>query len=132
MSIKEKETSKQSFSIVRRLKSFGYAFNGLKHAVFTQHNMWIHLIAVVLVVLFAFLLKVSPTECLLLVFAIGLVISAEIFNSAIELLTDLVNPEKHPKAGLVKDLAAGAVLVAATTAFIIGLLIFAPKIFAIL
>ncbi len=132
MPFKEKKTSEHNFSIVQRLKSFGYAFNGLKHAVITQHNMWIHLVAAVLVVLFGFLLKVSPTEWLLLVFAIGLVISTEIINSAIELLTDLVSPDEHPKAGLVKDLAAGAVLVAAITAFIIGLLIFAPKIFAIL
>ncbi len=131
MSISKKATG-QKFSFKKRKNSFVYAFRGIVYTIATQHNMWIHLFAAVLVVIFGFVLKVSFIEWLLLILAIGLVLSAEIFNSSVELLTDLVSPEINPKAGLVKDMAAGAVLVAAITSAVIGLLIFAPKIIAVL
>ncbi len=131
MPIYKKSTSRK-FSLKNRKNSFVYAFHGLRYTIATQHNMWIHLFAAVLVIISGFVLKVSLTEWLLLIFAIGLVLSAEIFNSAVELLTDMISPETNPKAGLVKDIAAGAVLVSAITAAVIGLCIFAPKIIAVL
>ena len=127
-----KASSPNRFSIKKRLKSFGFACNGIARTIVSQHNMWIHLVAALLVVASGFLLKINRVEWLFVIFAIGMVLSAEIFNSAIEVLTDLVSPGKDPKAGLVKDMAAGAVLVAAITSAVIGLLIFAPKIIAIL
>lgn len=98
----------------------------------TQHNFWIHLTIAVLVIIAGFFFCISLTEWVLVVLAIGLVLSAETFNSAIEQLTDLISPDFHPRAGRVKDLAAGAVLLTAMAAALIGLLIFVPKIMAIL
>jgi len=132
MTIIKKASGANSFSLKKRLKSFRYAAQGIKQAVVSQHNMWIHLGAAFLVVVFGFLLKIGFIEWMLLVFAMGFVLSAEIFNSSIEVLTDLVSPEINSRAGLVKDMAAGAVLVAAITAAIIGLLVFVPKLIAIL
>ena len=123
---------KQKFSMQKRFKSFGYAFNGIVNTIKSEHNFWIHLAIMLMVIVFGFVLEVSTTEWVLLVFCMGFVLTAEIFNSAIEVLTDLVSPEQNPKAGLTKDMAAGAVLVSAITAAIIGLIIFVPKILNIL
>jgi len=128
----KKDPPNNSFSFRQRLRSFRYAFRGILFMVKTQHNFWIHLVVVVLVIIAGFLFCISLTEWALVIFAMGLVLSAETFNSAIEQLTDLANPDIHPKAGRVKDLAAGAVLLTAMAAALIGLLIFVPKIMAIL
>lgn len=125
-------THSDRFSVKKRMLSFRYAFSGIKAAIRTQHNIWIHLTAAVLVLVFGFLFRLSTFEWIAISMAIGMVLSAEIFNSAIELLTDMVSPEINPKAGRVKDMAAGAVLIAAITAAVIGLIIFAPKIIACL
>jgi diacylglycerol kinase (ATP) len=126
------KTHSDRFSVKKRMLSFRYAFSGIKAAIRTQHNMWIHLTAAVIVLVFGFLFRLSTFEWIAISMAIGMVLSAEIFNSAIELLTDMVSPEINPKAGRVKDMAAGAVLIAAITAAVIGLIIFAPKIIACL
>ena len=112
----------------QRLKSFQYAFAGLAVMLRRQPNFFIHLILAALALIMAWYFKISKWEWLWIVFSIGLVLSAEIFNTAIENLTDLIEPEKNPKAGKVKDLAAAAVLTAAITALIIGLIIFLPRI----
>ncbi len=130
--IKEKTTGKTPFSFRQRGRSFRYAFWGIKFMVTTQHNFWIHLTAAFGVILAGFLFRISFAEWISIVFAIGLVLSAETFNSAIEQLTDLAHPAMSAKAGRVKDLAAGAVFIAALAAATIGVLIFAPKIFALL
>jgi len=122
----------KSFSFRQRLRSFRYAFRGILFMAKTQHNFWIHLAIAVLVIVAGFLFCISLIEWVLVIFAIGLVLSAEAFNSAIEQLTDLISPDIHPRAGRVKDLAAGAVLLTAMAAALIGLLIFVPKIMAIL
>lgn len=114
----------EPFTIGARLKSFKYAFNGLWEFVRTQHNAWIHLIAIIVVVFLGVWCDVTTIEWLWLVLAIGMVLMAEIFNTSIEYLVDFVSPEYNAKAGLVKDLAAGAVIVAAVTAAIIGIIIF--------
>lgn len=88
--------------------------------------MKVHLAAALGVLTAAFLLQVTVTEWIVLVLVIGMVWAAEIFNTAIEALTNLVSPVQHPLAGRVKDLAAGAVLVTALMAAVIGLIIFVP------
>ncbi len=128
----ENNPPNNSFSFRQRLRSFRYAFRGILFMVKTQHNFWIHLSIAVLVIIAGFLFSISLTEWALLIFAIALVLSAEAFNSSIEQLTDLSSPDFHPRAGRVKDLAAGAVLLTAIAAALIGLLIFVPKIMAIL
>ncbi len=115
------------FSIKARIKSFSYAFNGIIFCLKTQHNFWVHLTAMIAVIVLGLILNVSKAEWLLLIFAMGLVLCLEIVNTAIEYIVDLLSPEHKKTAGLAKDLAAGAVLVGAITAALIGLIIFTPK-----
>ena len=118
----------QKFSIRERLKSFGFAFNGLKILVREEHNARIHLFAVVCVTIAGVFFKISVFEWIAVVFAFGFVIAMEIVNSAIEGICDFISPEKHEMIKKIKDLSAASVLIAAITAFIIGLIIFVPKI----
>ncbi len=118
----------EKFSIAKRLKSFTYAFNGLRILLREEHNSRIHLFATVCVVLAGVIFRISSLEWVAVVFAIGLVFGGEIFNSAIEDLADVVCPERDERIKKVKDLSAAAVLVSAFTALIIGLIIFIPKI----
>lgn len=124
------DTKEQNqFKISKRVKSFSYAVSGVKTFLKTQHNAWIHLSAALLVIIMGNLYHVDIMEWCMLIFAIGLVFTVEALNTAIEYLTDLVSPSYNEKAGKVKDIAAGAVLIAAITACIIGLAIFVPKIY---
>ena len=123
---------KNKFSIKKRLLSFKYAFKGIGYMLKTQHNSQIHIAAAFIVIVLGILFHVSLTEWCFLIFAIGLVISAELFNTAIEFLTDLTSPDYHRKAELAKDIAAGAVLITAITSAIIGLIIFLPKILVLI
>jgi diacylglycerol kinase (ATP) len=120
--------NENKFSIHDRLRSFSFAFKGIMKAISNQHNLWIHISIGTLVVILGFVLDISTVEWLMTVLCIGFVISTEVFNSAVELLVDIVSPDYNKKAGLVKDMAAGAVLIAAICAAIIGLIIFIPKI----
>src|SRR5699024_11278967 len=104
-----------------------FALNGIKEAVFNERNLRIHLFATIVVLAFAFYLKVSLIEWLFLLVAIQTVIITEMLNSAIERIIDYVKPEIHPKAKVIKDMAAGAVLLAAIFAVITGIMIFLPK-----
>jgi len=97
----------------------------------TQVNARIHLLATVVVVAAGFWWKLSASEWVAIVAAIGLVWTAEAMNTAIEAVVDLVSPEYHVIAGRAKDIAAGAVLCAAITAVVIGALIFGPKLAAL-
>ncbi|MCB2221966.1 MAG: diacylglycerol kinase family protein [Bacteroidetes bacterium] len=115
----------------KRLDSFGHAFHGILFAVKTQINLKIHLLIAIVVIAVGFFFGISKLEWLIIILVIGMVISAEIFNTSIEILTDLVSPEENKKAGRVKDLAAGAVLVSAIAAVVLGLLIFLPKILSL-
>lgn len=126
-----KEAQKDNF-LISRIKSFGYAFKGLWLFVSTQANGWIHLLAVAVVVSAGVWFDITTTEWLLCAICFGLVLSAEIFNTAIEYLVNHVSPEYHPVAGKVKDLAAAGVLVAAGFAAIVGIVIFWPYIAAAL
>lgn len=114
------------YDFKKQLRSFGYAWKGIRCCVGKEQNLSFHLIATVLVVIAGWQLDITRTEWAILLLCIGMVIAAELFNTAIEKLVDLVSPEQHPLAGQVKDIAAGAVLVCAATAAIIGLMVFVP------
>lgn len=118
---------KQRFSLRSRIRSFRYAIAGLRRFVNREHNARIHLVATILVILVARVLRVSATEAAILAAVTGLVWVAEILNTCIERLADHITQERHPEIGIIKDLAAGAVLVAAIVAVIAGLFIFIPK-----
>ena len=117
-------------SLRQRFNSFKYAIAGIREVTSSQMNMKIHICFAVLVVAAGFFFSISLVEWCLVVLSIAVVMTAEVFNTAIEHLTDLVSPVHHPLAGKAKDAAAGAVLITAVGAAIIGLLIFLPKIIA--
>ncbi|MCP3893477.1 diacylglycerol kinase family protein [Bacteroides sp.] len=119
----------EKFSIGKRLKSFGYAAKGIGNVLCCEHNIWIHLIITLLVVAAGFFFDIQRGEWIALVLCIGLVLAAETFNTAIERLVDLVSPNRHPLAGEVKDIAAGAVLICAIAAAVVGLIVFIPYLF---
>lgn len=112
--------------IRRRLLSFGHAGRGILRFFQREEHAKIHGLATVLVIGLGFYCSITVVEWMAVVGCIGLVLAMEILNSAIERLTDLAHPHFHEKAGLVKDMAAGAVLVAATVAAVIGALVFVP------
>ncbi len=107
---------------------FRYAWNGIAGALKKEHNLKVHLIAAIFVVLAGFGLKVSLTEWLFLIVAIMAVLVAELFNTAIEALGDVVSTNQDPNIGFAKDAAAGAVLITAIFSAITGLIIFSPKV----
>lgn len=113
----------------KRLLSFRYAFRGMGFLFREQPNAWIHLGAAVGVTAGGVFFRLTAVEWLFIVISIGLVFSAELFNSAVEAIVDKVAPEPDPVAGKIKDLAAGAVLAAALTAAVTGGIIFFPRIF---
>ena len=115
----------------QRIDSFRYAFQGMRDLVATQPNTRIHLISAAAVVAAGAALGLSAGEWALIAVCIVLVISMEAMNTALEYLTDLVSPEYHPLAGKAKDAAAAAVLIAAAGAAVAGLIIFLPKIRAL-
>ncbi len=117
----------QKFSISQRLKSFTYAFSGLKILFKEEHNFRIHLAAAIIVVIGGFLSNISTVEWIAIVIAIGFVFTTEIINTSIENIADFISPAKHEKIKKIKDLAAAGVLVSAITAVIIGVIIFLPK-----
>lgn len=115
-----------------RLRSFGHAIRGLKLLLQTQHNARIHAVATVLVLVASAVLGISAAEWALIVLAITGVWAAEALNTAVEFLVDLTSPEPNPLAGKAKDVAAGAVLVAAVGSAVIGGFVFCPYILRLL
>lgn len=118
----------KEFSITKRLKSFVFAFNGLKILFKEEHNSRIHLVATVIVIFASIFFELNTYEWIAIVFSIGLALSAEIINTAIENIADFLTIENNNKIKIIKDLSAAAVLISALTAFTIGLIIFLPKI----
>lgn len=110
------------------IKGFGYAFSGIAYAGKSQFNFRFHIGVLMLVGIAGWYYQLNSSEWLWIIAASGMVLGAELFNTAIEVLVDLVSPEIHPKAKIIKDVAAGAVLIAAFAAVLIGLIIFLPKI----
>ncbi len=116
----------------RLIRSFGYAFAGLGHGLRTQANLRIHIAAAACVIIAGLLLRISTLEWAILVVTIMIVMSAELFNTSIEAALDRAGPEPHPLSKIAKDTAAGAVLVGAIGAVIVGLLIFGPRLWALI
>ena len=109
-------------------KTFGYAFEGILTGIRKERNMRIHTAAMILVVFFGTVLGLSATEWCICLVLFGLVMALELVNTAVEAVVDLVTEERKPLAKIAKDTAAGAVLIAAIMAAVIGCIIFLPKI----
>jgi diacylglycerol kinase (ATP) len=122
--LKPDKSQPQKFSLRKRFGSFRFAFKGIIHAFTQEHNFRIHFLAAILVIAAGFYFELRMVGWTLILFAIGFVLVAELFNSAIELLADVVSPEENKTIGKVKDIAAGAVLVAVIVAVIIGIIVF--------
>lgn len=120
-----------SYSFKKQLKSFTFAWKGILTCAGHEQNITFHLIAAIIVVAAGFCFGISRTEWMVVMLCIGTVIAAELFNSAIERLVDMVSPEWEKIAGEVKDIAAGAVLVTAIAAAIVGIIVFLPYVIAL-
>lgn len=107
-------------------RSFGYAFSGVSYALRTQFNMLVHIIATILVTVAGLYFGLTASEWSVIVLAICLVLVTEMLNTAIEATVDLFTEKQHPLAKIAKDVAAGAVLLAAFCSVIIGMLVFWP------
>jgi len=108
----------------KRMQAFGYAFNGLFAAVKIESHLKIHLLATLLVVLAGIYFKITKSEWLAVCICCGIVIAAELFNSAIEKLCDTISPTLNPKIKFVKDVSAAAVLVLSLMSICVALIIF--------
>lgn len=109
-------------------ESFFYAISGILYALKTQRNIKIHFMTTLLIILFSILLKLNITEVLIVAITIALVLTAEMINTAIEAVVDMFTQEYHPLAQAAKNVAAGAVLISALNAVVVGYLIFYNKI----
>lgn len=117
----------QKFSIKKRIKSFSYAWDGIKTLFAEEHNARIHLAVTLVVITLGLAFEISSSEWIVICLIVGLVFACEILNSAIENICDLVSPNYNEYVKKAKDLGAAATLVSAIVAIIIGLFIFAPK-----
>lgn len=113
-----------------RMRSFLYAWRGIKALPGSGSNFVIHLVAAILVIGAGFFFNLSSGEWWAVILCITIVLAAEAFNTAIELLVDMVQPDHDPRAGRIKDIAAGAVLITAMGAAAIGIMIFGTHIVA--
>ncbi len=116
------------FSIADRIKSIHYALAGIGLMLRTQHNAWVHLAATIVVVVLGLVLGLTTEAWLALILAIVIVWIAEALNTAFELLCDVASPDFHPLVKAAKDVAAGAVLLSAIAAAIVGTIVFLPRI----
>lgn len=114
------------FQIKSRIRSFKYAFRGIGIMVRSQHNAWIHALATALAVGAGLYFRIGRTDWIWLVLAIMAVWTAEALNTAFELLADATAPGFHPLIGKAKDVAAGAVLIAAIGAAVVGIVVLGP------
>ena len=108
-------------------KSFGYAFQGIFNTIRTERNIKIHCAAAILVTIFGIWLQISKTEWMICFILFGLILALELVNTAVEATVDPFTEERKPLAKKAKDAAAGAVLIVAIFAAVIGILIFIPK-----
>jgi diacylglycerol kinase (ATP) len=116
-----------SFSLKARLKSFRYAFDGINAFFSSQHNAIIHFIITIFVFIAAIFFNLSKNEFIAIIIVTGFVWVAELFNTAIEKLADMVSKDHHPQIKFIKDVSAAAVLFSAIAAFLTGAIIFLPK-----
>lgn len=119
---------KKAKSIKRLIKSFKYAFKGIIYTFKNEQNIIVHTIIMILVIIFGIIFKINKYEWLICIILFGLVISAELINTAIEATVDLKCKEINPLAKIAKDTSSGSVLLLAITSVIVGCIIFIPKI----
>jgi diacylglycerol kinase len=112
---------------MKNLQTFKHAINGITHVFKNEQNFKIHSIAAILVIIAGFFFSIDKTEWMIIIIAITSVITLELLNSAIEYLCNFVSPDYNNKIKIIKDASAGAVLISAIGAFILGLVIFVPK-----
>jgi diacylglycerol kinase (ATP) len=112
-----------------RLKSITFAVQGAVKLITTEHSIMVQFSIGIIMTILGFLFHISSTEWLFQILAVGVVMSVEGLNTAIEKIADFIHPEYHERIGFIKDISAGAVFFAATMAIIIGLIIYVPKIF---
>ncbi len=117
------------FGWKRLIQSFQYAFRGLSLLLKFEYNLYIQIAFAFLALLLAFLFSFSPTEWIVLILSIGLVIFAELTNTAFEKTMDLVQPQYDERVRDIKDLAAGAVVFAVLIALVVGGILFLPHVF---
>ena len=117
---------------MKLLRSFSFAVNGVKTCFASEANFKIHTVFAMLAIGFGFILNISHNEWLAVIGCIAFVTAMEMINTAIEKLCDVVKQDIHPSIKKVKDIAAGAVMMAAIGSLIIGLIIFLPKIIVFL
>ena len=118
----------QDGSFFERLRtSFAWSIQGIGAFFRSERNARIEGVVAIGVIIAGFVFRIDRYEWMAVTFAIGLVLAAEAFNTALEVLADAVHPERHPLVGRAKDIAAGAVLIAAIAAIVIGLIVFLPK-----
>lgn len=110
----------------RRILSFKYAFQGVKWALLTQPNVWIHVVAATIAIILGFFFKITRLDWIIIIACISLVFAAEFCNTAIEWLVDGIYKTKHDDAAKIKDVAAAVVLVIAVGVLVIGILVFYP------
>lgn len=121
-------TKKKNF-VANRIKGVGYALKGAILLLRTEASIKIQFVIALLVTAAGFYFEISAMEWAVQILAMGLVMSIEGVNTAIEALADFIHPEQHSKIGLIKDVAAGAVFIASVSALIVGLIIYLPQIF---
>ncbi|MCD2259555.1 diacylglycerol kinase [Psychroserpens luteolus] len=121
-------SKKESF-LINRLKSIGYAFKGAVYLIKTEASIKIQVFCAIVVTIAGFYFDISRTEWLFQIAFIGLVMSLEGMNTAIEYIADFIHPDRHKTIGKIKDIAAGAVFIAAISAAVAALVIYLPKIF---
>ncbi len=117
-------------TVKRLTKSFHYASKGIRHALETQQNMWIHFFVGTFIFALAIYLKFDLTKLAILVLTIGMVLVLEMINTVAETIVDLTSPEFSELGRIAKDVAAGAVLLAALFSVVIGILLFGPLLFS--
>ena len=121
------EFQKDNTFFTGRFKSIGFAFKGAIKLITTEHSIMVQSTLAVGLIIAGFYFNISHEEWMFQTLAIGLVISIEGLNTAVEKVADFIHPEFHHKIGFIKDIAAGAVFFAALTAMAIGLMIYLPK-----
>ena len=131
MNMMSREDRKREKGLKKFIHSFQYPIKGLQYAYRNEQNLAVDVGIAVLVVILGFVFRISVTEWALLTLTIGLVISCELINTAIEAVVDLITEEYHPLAKVAKDTSAAAVFIFAIVAVVVGLIIFGPKVYAI-
>ena len=121
-------SKKESF-LVNRLRSVNYALKGALYLIKTEASIKVQVVLAIAMTAIGFYFELSKTEWIIQILTIGLVMGIEGVNTAIEYLADFIHPGQHEKIGRIKDISAGAVFIAATTAVIVGGFIYLPKIF---